>query len=62
MWVRPCLEKRHPNLDLCSEFRQIFISAVFSRSEAGIVGSNHPHKAWLFGVCMCLFCVVLSCV
>jgi hypothetical protein len=30
---------------------------VFARSEAGIVGSNPTHKAWMFGMCMCLFCV-----
>jgi hypothetical protein len=29
---------------------------VFSRLEAGIVGSN-PNKTWMFGTRMCFFCV-----
>jgi hypothetical protein len=29
---------------------------VFARSETGI-WVRIPHKAWIFGVCMCLFCL-----
>jgi hypothetical protein len=32
------------------------VCTVFARSEDGIVGSI-PYKAWMFGMCMCLFCV-----
>jgi hypothetical protein len=32
---------------------------VFARSEAGTMG-RIPHKAWLFGMCMCLFCVCVA--